>query len=227
MARTDTLGNFLTDVADAIRTAEGSSEEITASDFDERIEALSGGGGADLSEYFLSSASYFGGSNDNLFQRIVRKVPDGLFIPGQTLAYAFKGCVGLESAPTISTTYITNMIYMFRSCTNLKSVPQYDTQRVTNVTSMFEGCYRLEDFPALNLRSCTSFTSFLRGCQSLTNESLNNVLATCISATSFTGEKTLKYLFGSQDMSSYYSASTIQGLSNYQDFIDAGWTIGW
>ncbi len=53
MARTDTLGNFLTDVADAIRTAEGSSETIQASDFDTRIEALSGGGNnpTSLSEY--------------------------------------------------------------------------------------------------------------------------------------------------------------------------------
>ena len=51
MARTNNLTDFLTDVADAIRTAEGSSETIQASDFDTRIEALSGGG-ADLSEYF-------------------------------------------------------------------------------------------------------------------------------------------------------------------------------
>lgn len=43
MARTDTLPHFLTDVADAIRTAEGSSETITASDFDTKIQALSGG----------------------------------------------------------------------------------------------------------------------------------------------------------------------------------------
>lgn len=44
MARTDTLPHFLTDVANAIRTAEGSSGTITASDFDTRIEALSGSG---------------------------------------------------------------------------------------------------------------------------------------------------------------------------------------
>lgn len=46
MARVDSLEHFLTDVADAIRTAEGSSETIQASDFDTRIEALSGGGSA-------------------------------------------------------------------------------------------------------------------------------------------------------------------------------------
>lgn len=54
MARTDTLGNFLTDVADAIRTKKGSSDTILASDFDTEIENLPSGGGADLSEYFVT-----------------------------------------------------------------------------------------------------------------------------------------------------------------------------
>lgn len=45
MARTDTLGNFLTDVADAIRTKKGSEELIAAADFDTEIENLPSGGG--------------------------------------------------------------------------------------------------------------------------------------------------------------------------------------
>lgn len=45
MARTDTLGHFLTDVADAIRTKTRSSETITASDFDTEIENIPSGGG--------------------------------------------------------------------------------------------------------------------------------------------------------------------------------------
>lgn len=44
MARTDTLGNFLTDVADAIRTKKGSEEPIAAADFDTEIENLPSGG---------------------------------------------------------------------------------------------------------------------------------------------------------------------------------------
>lgn len=44
MARTDTLGNFLTDVADAIREKKGTNEEITASDFDTEIANLPSGG---------------------------------------------------------------------------------------------------------------------------------------------------------------------------------------
>lgn len=48
MARIDTLANFLTDVAEAIRTKEGTTETITASEFDTRISNLSGG--EDLTE---------------------------------------------------------------------------------------------------------------------------------------------------------------------------------
>ena len=43
MARTDTLGNFLTDVADAIREKKGTNEAIVASDFDTEIENLPSG----------------------------------------------------------------------------------------------------------------------------------------------------------------------------------------
>lgn len=42
MARTDTLSNFLSDVADAIRTKKGSEELIAAEDFDTEIENISG-----------------------------------------------------------------------------------------------------------------------------------------------------------------------------------------
>lgn len=48
MARTDTLGNFLTDVADAIRTKKGTNETILASDFDTEIENLPSGGATGL-----------------------------------------------------------------------------------------------------------------------------------------------------------------------------------
>lgn len=48
MARTDTLGNFLTDVADAIRTKKGTQATIAAEDFDTEIENLPSGGGSSL-----------------------------------------------------------------------------------------------------------------------------------------------------------------------------------
>ena len=40
MARTNTLGNFLTDVASAIREKKGTTDTILASDFDKIIAIL-------------------------------------------------------------------------------------------------------------------------------------------------------------------------------------------
>lgn len=45
MARTDSLGNFLTDVATAIRNKKGTTNTIVASDFDTEIESIESGGG--------------------------------------------------------------------------------------------------------------------------------------------------------------------------------------
>ena len=55
MARIDTLGNFLTDVAEAIRTKEGTTETIPASEFDTRISNLSGGGNVEETISSLSA----------------------------------------------------------------------------------------------------------------------------------------------------------------------------
>ena len=62
------------------------------------------------------------------------------------------------------------------------------------------------------------------GCVKLTDNSLNNILQICINATLYTGTKTL-YTLGFR--SNKYSVERIQALSNYQAFIDAGWTIGY
>jgi len=56
MARTDTLTNFLTDVADSIRSKTGKSDAIACEDFDTEIESISGGG--DLPEKGVVFSEY-------------------------------------------------------------------------------------------------------------------------------------------------------------------------
>lgn len=56
MARTDNLTNFLTDVAEAIRTKIGGTEKIKASQFDEAIEGISGGDEL-IAEYTVNGSS--------------------------------------------------------------------------------------------------------------------------------------------------------------------------
>lgn len=60
MARTNTLGNFLTDVANAIRTKGGTSEPIQASSFDTAIANLPSGGAVEVEEKDVNFYDYDG-----------------------------------------------------------------------------------------------------------------------------------------------------------------------
>lgn len=58
MARTDTLNNFLTDVADSIREKKGTTDTILASDFDTEIASIETGGGTDEPEKGIVFTDY-------------------------------------------------------------------------------------------------------------------------------------------------------------------------
>ena len=60
MARTNTLGNFLTDVADAIRTKKGTQATINAADFDTEIASIPSGGGGATTEKAVNFYDYDG-----------------------------------------------------------------------------------------------------------------------------------------------------------------------
>lgn len=122
---------------------------------------------------------------------------------------------------------VTNMQSMFANCVNLVTVGAIDTSSATTMQAMFQSCTNLTTVPQFNASSVNA-TQGLYGmfssCNKLTDTSVNNILAMCISATNYTGTKTL-YQLGLR--STYYPASTIQGLSNYSAFTAAGWTIGY
>ena len=266
MARTDTLGNFLTDVAEAIRTKAGTSEPINASTFDTAIANIpSGGGGLDWSAIGYSStpqsitdaynyAVYIkeNWTNDtskltdfrdvtiapyvNLGNRtslnyfasycyslIEMPVLDTSSITD--MSYMFNYCYGIQKLPLLNTSNVTNMKSMFYYCSQITELPAYDTSNVTNMQAMLTSCEKLEIVPQLNTSKVTTMNGMFSACSKLNDESLNNILKMCINTTSaYTRAKTLKEL----GFASYlYSASKIQGLSEYQNFIDAGWTIGY
>ena len=127
-----------------------------------------------------------------------------------------------------NTSKVTNMQNMFGSCKKLKTVKigtAFDTSSVTTMDSMFNNCLVLENIPAFNASKVTNFGGMFSNVgPNLTDESLDNILLTCISAVSYTGTKTLNKL---SFPSGWYPASRIQALPHYQDFINAGWTIGY
>lgn len=118
------------------------------------------------------------------------------------------------------------MLRMFEGCTSLETIPELDTSNVINMGSMFEGCTSLKTIPQLNMSNVTGsfnciYNSF-GNCSSLSNESLNNILASIVTATSYTDTKTLKCIGLSRTQ-----ATTCTTLSNWAACEAAGWTTGY
>lgn len=166
MARTDTLGNFLTDVADAIRTKKGTSDTITASNFDTEIENLPS---SDPSEYFRGSITSTPNSSSNGVNQIIKKIPAITIGSGITsLQYCYANCKAEEiDASSFVTTDVTNMRNMFVNCSNLTSLDlsNFNTGKVTNMQSMFDGCTSLQhlDIRGFDFTIVSSFSSMFGG----------------------------------------------------------------
>ena len=131
----------------------------------------------------------------------------------------------LYELPLFNTSKVTDMKYAFQQ-TNIETLPQFDTKRVKSFQNLVSGCPNLKNVPVLDT-TCTTlqtsaFNQPFKNCPNLTNESLNNIMKMCINATAYTGTKTLAYAGLSQEQ-----ANICMTLSNYQDFVNAGWTTGY
>ena len=217
MARTDTLPHFLTDVADAIREKKGTSETIQASDFDTEIENLPDAGEQNI---VLGETIGYG----RKFYEGITEIKNVNFDGITNMFQLFAGLSYLKTIPNMDTTNVTNMPNMFEGCNQIKIVPSLNTGKVTNMSRMFCYCYNLETVPILDTSSVTNLFNMFYNCYKLSDESLDNILIMCINATSYTSTKNLATLGLS---STYYPASKIELLPHYQDFIGAGWTIGY
>jgi hypothetical protein len=127
-----------------------------------------------------------------------------------------------ELAP-LDISNVTNMNYIFYSCSSLVAIPEMNTNHITTCQGLCNNCTSLINVPILNFSGLTGTgnNDMFANCSSLSNESLNNILATCITMTNVTN-KTLKYIGLSSTQ-----ATTCQSLSNWSDFVTAGWTSGY
>lgn len=133
----------------------------------------------------------------------------------------FINCNSLVSIPEINTQNVTNMGYMFAYCNNLTSIPDMDTSKVTDMSNMFCYCYNLTTIPILNMNSVTYLENMFMGCI-LTEASLNNILESLLTATVYTGTKTLQYIGLTQEQ-----AQICTTLSNWTACQELGWTTGY
>ena len=97
----------------------------------------------------------------------------------------------------------------------------------TSMLEMFRGrkdifSSSINIVPVLETKNVTGLYNTFGYCNQLETNSLNNIMQMCINATSYTRTKTLKEIGLSSTQ-----ATTCQSLSNYQAFLEAGWTTGY
>ena len=175
MAKNNNLQDFLTDVANSIRTKTGTTEQINAQDFSNQILNIPSGGGNTLKNLLDAThnaqylfKSYTGTSVDNLIQ------------PNDTenvtnMKYMFSNCTNLTTIPQLNTSNVTNMYGMFNSCSNLTTIPLLNTSKVTDMGYMFAYCSNLTTIPALDVANVTGTTDMFRLCSNLKSILMYNI----------------------------------------------------
>ena len=131
------------------------------------------------------------------------------------LESAFYGA-NIKSVPGLNTSNVTTMFRAFSGCQELLDISNLNTPRVTTFRDAFYNCQKLADVPVLDTSSATNMDYMFYNCNALTDDSLNNIMTMCINAPI---KETLSYvgLWSSQ-------VERCKALSNYQAFLDAGWT---
>lgn len=138
--------------------------------------------------------------------------------------YAFNNCYGLQNIALLDMKNAAKLQNIFTNCYSLKEIPLFNFQNVTHTQNAFQNCVSLTTIPAISMPSLKYAQNMFLNCPSLTTDSLKNILDICINATNYAQTKTLAYLGFS---ASTNPAATIQSLPNYQQFLNAGWTIGY
>lgn len=132
-------------------------------------------------------------------------------------------CSNLEAIPNNwDLSNVINLNGLFFNCTKIKEISNLKTDNLQVIVNMFNGCSNLVTIGLFDTKNVTAINSAYSNCPNLSNESLNNILTMCINATNYTGTKTLREMGLSSSQ-----ATTCQSLSNWNDFVNAGWSKGY
>lgn len=175
MARIDTLANFLTDVATAIKSKTGKTDAITPANFDTEINSIEAGGGSS-SKYKPAVISFREYKGDSLTYE-TENLDTSLLT---TMAFMFYLCDGVTSLSIshFNTSNVTAMNQMFTNCTKLTSidVSSFDTSNVTTMLGMFFYCTSLVSLDLSNFETpaLTNTTNMFYYCSNLKHIDMRN-----------------------------------------------------
>ena len=189
MARTDTLGNFLTDIAEAIRTKKGIADPIQASNFDNEILNLSSE--FEGNSFEINTRS---GTNSRFLLDIIlnQNVESYAFSTSTTYPYignitGEKNCTTIgEGAFSSQTLGIVNLPYVTTIGTNAFSdskitelyLPNYNGAWGSNACLRCTSLTKIEMgyVSNLNLRNCTALKTLICNSNSMSTLSAVNSL---------------------------------------------------
>lgn len=137
----------------------------------------------------------------------------------QNASGMFYKCANLETAQVENMYNVTDASIMFRDCGKLKEVSLNNTSSMTDMSLMFYDSRELVTVNAMDTSNVTDMRATFGGCPNLSDESLNNILLMCANS-AMTENKTTGWI-------GLWNTHTdrFPSLSNYQAFLDAGWTI--
>lgn len=207
------LSQFLTNIANAIRSKKGTTESILAANFATEIENLETGG---ASEYFKNtlevetsgSVSY----KPTGIVKLLKNIPPFTLLNNSADKLFYK-CESLISIPNIDTSNCISFESCFAFCISLKELKQFNTSKGQNLTRFLQNCNNLETVSNLNISECTNITSMFQNCSKLKSIpeldcgkviTINDPLYGCTSLIDFGGFKDIGKAF-TQKQNNYYN----------------------
>ena len=143
------------------------------------------------------------------------------------IGWMFLACHNLSDINfgKMDTSSVVEFRYMFGGCRSLKSIniSCFNMENAKDIDMMFNGCTKLENiqFGEFNICNVTDTNAMFRSCSKLSDETLNDVLNLLPKGTKIE-DKTLKKLEIPKAL-----VNKCTTLSNYDSFLEAGWTTGY